>query len=79
MLKLMDSDINNPINIGNPEQFTILELAKKVRELINPKLDFIYKSLPEDDPLQRKPDITKAINKLEWYPKISFEKGIKLT
>ena len=79
MLKLMDSDINNPINIGNPEQFTILELAKKVRELINPKLDFIYKSLPEDDPLQRKPDITKAINKLEWYPKISFEEGIKLT
>ncbi|MDC3031264.1 SDR family oxidoreductase [Prochlorococcus sp. AH-716-P08] len=79
MLKLMDSDINTPINIGNPEQFTILELAKKVRELINPKLDFIYKSLPEDDPLQRKPDITKAINKLEWYPKISLEEGIKLT
>ena len=47
------------------------------REIINPKLDFIYKPLPEDDPLQRKPDITKAINKLEWHPKISLEKGIK--
>ena len=79
MMKLMDSDIYTPVNIGNPEQFTILELAKKIREVINPKLDFIYKPLPEDDPLQRKPDITKAINKLEWHPKISFEEGIKLT
>ena len=78
-MKLMDSEIYTPVNIGNPEQFTILELAEKIRELINPKLDFIYKPLPEDDPLQRKPDITKAINKLEWHPEISLEEGIKLT
>ena len=79
MIKLMDSEIYTPVNIGNPHEFTIIELAGKIKKLINPNLSFIYKSLPEDDPLQRKPDISKAINNLNWCPEISLDEGIKLT
>ena len=79
MIKLMDSEIYTPVNIGNPHEFTITELAGKIKKLINPNLNFIYKSLPEDDPLQRKPDISKAINNLNWRPEISLDEGIKLT
>ena len=79
MIKLMNSDLNTPVNIGNPEQFTILELAKKIREKIDPSLDFVIKPLPEDDPLQRQPDISKAKEKLNWAPKINLDKGLDLT
>ena len=79
MIKLMDSEIYTPVNVGNPHEFTIIELAEKIKKLINPNLSFIYKALPEDDPLQRKPDITKAINNLNWHPEISLDEGIKLT
>ncbi len=79
MIKLMDSNLNSPTNIGNPEQFTIIELAKKIKQLINPELKLIYHPLPEDDPLQRQPDITKAIENLSWQPKTSLENGINLT
>ena len=79
MIKLMDSEIYTPVNIGNPHEFTILELAEKIKKLINPNLSFKYKSLPEDDPLQRKPDISKAINNLNWRPEISLDEGINLT
>ena len=79
MMKLMDSDIYTPVNIGNPEQFTILELANRIKELINPNLKFIYKPLPEDDPLQRQPNIEKAVQELSWSPEVPLEDGIKLT
>ena len=75
----MDSNIYTPVNIGNPHEFTIIELARKIKKLINPNLSFIYKSLPEDDPLQRKPDISKAINNLNWRPEISIDEGIEIT
>ena len=79
MVSLMDSNIHTPINIGNPEEFKIIQLANKIKEIINPNLDFIYKDLPEDDPSQRRPDISKAKKYLHWQPKINFEKGIHLT
>lgn len=79
MIKLMNSKINTPINIGNPEEFTILELANKIKNIINPELKLLYEPLPEDDPLQRRPDITKAMIELGWEPKINFDKGINLT
>ena len=60
-------------------EFTIKELAGKIKNLINPNLGFIYKSIPEDDPLQRKPDISKAIKNLNWRPEISLDEGINLT
>ena len=59
MIKLMDSKVYSPTNIGNPTETTILELAEKIREKINPDLKLIFKDLPEDDPMHRKPDITK--------------------
>ena len=79
MIRLMNSNLNTPVNIGNPEQFTILELAKKIREKIDPSLNFVIKPLPEDDPLQRQPDISKAKEKLNWAPKINLDKGLDRT
>ena len=79
MIKLMNSEIYTPVNVGNPHEFTILELAEKIKKIINPNLNFIYKSLPEDDPMQRKPDISKAINNLNWSPEIPLDEGIKIT
>ena len=79
MIRLMDSNLNSPVNIGNPEEFTIIDLANKITKIINPKLKIAYKSLPEDDPLKRRPDISKAKKTLMWEPKINLEKGIILT
>ena len=75
----MNSKHCGPINIGNPSEFTILELAKIIRNKINPKLNLIFKSLPQDDPLQRKPVIDLAKNKLNWTPDVNLEKGLEET
>ncbi len=68
-----------PVNTGNPDEFTILELARKVIDLTGSKSKIIYKPLPQDDPTQRKPDITLAKEKLNWKPKIKLEVGLKKT
>ena len=69
-----------PVNIGNPEEFTIKELAEKVLKLIpESRSKIIYKELPSDDPRQRKPDISLAKAKLDWEPKIKLEEGLKMT
>jgi UDP-glucuronate decarboxylase len=69
-----------PVNMGNPDEFTVKELAKKVLELIpESKSQIAYKLLPQDDPKQRKPDISLAKEKLNWEPKVSLEKGLKKT
>ncbi len=79
MINVMNWEGIGPINIGNPEEFTILELAKLIRAKINPKLEFIFKPLPQDDPMQRRPLIQKAIKHLNWSPKINLEKGLDET
>ncbi len=81
MLRMMntDEDFIGPVNIGNPGEFTILQLAEKVIELIGSKSKIIFKPLPSDDPLQRKPDISLAKEKLNWEPKIHLEEGLKKT
>ena len=79
MFKLMYSDLDTPVNIGNPENYTIIELAKKIRNLINPSLEFKFSPMPQDDPLQRQPNIEKAKKELNWQPKINLDEGIKLT
>ncbi len=79
MLKLMASDYNLPVNIGNPEEHTILELAEKIKQLTNSESELIFKPLPQDDPLQRNPDISLAKELLGWEPKTSFEDGLKKT
>jgi UDP-glucuronate decarboxylase len=80
-VRLMNSDdsITGPINCGNPNEFTILELAEKVIKLTNSKSKIIYKPLPSDDPMQRKPDISKAKELLGWEPKIQLEEGLLKT
>ena len=79
LMKLMDSDYDGPINLGNPREFTIKELAELIRKEINPDLKIIYKPLPEDDPLQRKPLIETAKKELNWQPTIKLEEGLKKT
>ena len=76
MIALMESDYKLPINIGNPNEFSIIELATIVKNLINPNLEFIYKKLPNDDPRQRKPSIEKAIQILNWEPHIQLQEGL---
>jgi UDP-glucuronate decarboxylase len=79
LIKLMNGDRIGPINIGNPEEYTILQLAEKIRDKIAPGREISFKPLPQDDPKQRKPDITKAKNWLNWQPTISLETGLTET
>ncbi len=77
--KLMMSDYTLPMNIGNPEEHTILEFAKIILKLTGSNSKIIFKQLPIDDPKQRRPDITKAKNILYWEPEILLEHGLKET
>lgn len=81
MMRLMNSpdDFTGPVNIGNPTEFSIKELATKVLGLTSSKSKLIYKDLPQDDPMQRKPDISLAADKLNWQPTIALEEGLKKT
>lgn len=78
--RLMASDLNEPVNIGNPREMTILEFAKLIKELTGAKSEIVFKELPVDDPKQRRPDITKARARLGgWEAKVGFEEGLKRT
>ncbi len=79
ILSLMESDYSKPINLGNPNEFTILKLAELIQKEFNSNFKYQFKPLPQDDPLQRKPSIQLAKNKLNWSPKINVEEGIKRT
>ncbi|MGD9285557.1 MAG: GDP-mannose 4,6-dehydratase, partial [Desulfobacterales bacterium] len=68
-----------PVNLGNPTEFTILELAQKIIALTGSKSEIVFQPLPQDDPLQRKPNIELAIAKLNWKPKIKLEAGLQRT
>ena len=74
-----DDDCTGPMNIGNPDEFTIQEIAKKIIDLTNSKSQIVYKSLPEDDPKQRKPDVSFAKEKINWEPKINLIDGLQKT
>lgn len=76
MIALLDSDEQGPINIGNPGEFTILELAELVNEMLGSTQEFTYLPLPADDPMQRKPDITRASERLGWAPTVSLREGL---
>ncbi|KAL0308440.1 UNVERIFIED_CONTAM: UDP-glucuronic acid decarboxylase 6 [Sesamum radiatum] len=78
LIRLMEGDQTGPINIGNPGEFTMLELAETVKELINPEVKIITVENTPDDPRQRKPDITKAKELLGWEPTIKLREGIPL-
>ena len=79
MIKVMDSSLAGPINLGNPKEFDMIELAELVLKLTQSKSKLIFEDLPIDDPKQRQPDITKAEDQLNWSPIISLEDGLKIT
>jgi UDP-glucuronate decarboxylase len=81
MIKVMETDDSfiGPINIGNPDEFSIIDLAEKVIRLTGSKSRIVKRDLPMDDPRQRKPDITLAKILLEWEPKIKFDDGLERT
>ncbi len=79
MILLMESNYQKPINIGNPNEFSIKQLGNIIREIINPNLEFTYKDLPQDDPKQRKPSISLAKEILNWEPKIELREGLLKT
>jgi UDP-glucuronate decarboxylase len=77
LIRLMNGDFIGPVNLGNPGEYTILELAQKIQGYINPNTELVYKPLPEDDPKQRQPDITRAKTYLNWEPTIPLDDGLK--
>jgi dTDP-glucose 4,6-dehydratase len=79
IFRLLLSDYNQPVNIGNPDEITILQFAEEVVKLTGSKSKIIFKDLPKDDPKQRKPDITRAKTILGWEPKFSRSDGLKPT
>lgn len=79
LMKLMNGEHIGPVNLGNPGEYTILELAKTIQEMVNPDAELVFKPLPEDDPKQRQPDITRAKNWLGWEPTIPLQEGLKMT
>ena len=79
LVRLMNGDSCGPINLGNPDEFTIRELAELVRMQINPDLRLVEKPLPEDDPQQRQPSIDLARQQLDWQPTVSLEQGLAPT
>ena len=81
MIRMMatGADVTGPINIGNPVEFTIKQLAELVIELVGSKSQLVYRPLPQDDPMQRRPDITKAREILQWEPTIQLREGLEKT
>ncbi|MGH9794910.1 MAG: UDP-glucuronic acid decarboxylase family protein [Candidatus Acidiferrales bacterium] len=77
--RLMMSDEHEPTNIGNPQEITILEFAEKVRALMGANVEIIFQPLPQDDPKQRCPDISKAKRLLGWEPKVALDEGLRMT
>ncbi|HEY4054242.1 MAG TPA: UDP-glucuronic acid decarboxylase family protein [Terriglobales bacterium] len=79
ILRLAKSDEHFPVNIGNPDEFTILECAKRVIAITGSKSQIRYTKLPQDDPKQRRPDISKARNLLHWEPKVDLDIGLRMS
>jgi dTDP-glucose 4,6-dehydratase len=79
MIALAESGCHDPVNIGNPDEFTLLELAETVRELTGSSSEIVFEALPVDDPKQRKPDITLAQQLLGWSPEVSLREGLQRT
>ena len=78
-LALAESDVHTPVNIGNPDEFTLLELAETVIKVCESRSEIVFEALPVDDPQVRQPDITKAKELLGWEPKVGLDEGLRLT
>jgi dTDP-glucose 4,6-dehydratase len=76
---MAESDVHVPVNIGNPDEFTLLELAKTVIEVTESRSEIVFEALPVDDPKVRQPDITRAKELLGWEPQIDLREGLRRT
>lgn len=79
LMRLMNGNCIGPVNLGNPDEYTVLQLAQTVQAMVNPDASIEYKALPSDDPQQRQPDITRAQTELGWQPTILLDDGLKRT
>ena len=81
LLELMQTSdgFTGPVNLGNPQEFSIIELAESILKLTNSKSQIVYQPLPADDPTQRQPDITLAKTTMGWEPQVPLEEGLKRT
>jgi dTDP-glucose 4,6-dehydratase len=78
-MRLMESDTHDPVNIGNPHEVTIEQIARTIISLVGSTSRLVYRPLPQDDPKQRQPDITRAQTLLGWQPKVELEEGLAKT
>ncbi len=79
LYRLLVSDLHHPVNIGNPVEWTVRQMAEAIRDLTDPKLELVYSDLPEDDPKIRQPDIARATAELGWSPKTDIHEGLRIT
>ncbi|MCL6433692.1 MAG: SDR family oxidoreductase [Leptolyngbyaceae cyanobacterium HOT.MB2.61] len=79
LMRLMNGDHLGPVNLGNPEEYTILQLAQTIQQMVNPESEIQFKPLPQDDPRRRRPDITKAREWLGWQPTVPLHQGLRET
>src|SRR5690606_14514684 len=79
IIRLMNAEMNDPVNIGNPQELTIQGMAETIVRMTGSSSRIVYQPLPEDDPKVRKPDITRARTLLDWEPKVSLEEGLTKT
>jgi UDP-glucuronate decarboxylase len=79
LMRLMNGEQKGPINLGNPDEYTILQLAQAIQQKINPSAEIRFEPLPQDDPRRRKPDITKANDWLGWQPTVPLQQGLDYT
>ena len=79
LVALMNSEVQVPVNLGNPHEITIYELADRIQTLLNPAPNLIYRPLPIDDPQRRRPDIERAETLLNWQPTVKLEKVLEIT
>lgn len=77
--RLSQSDVHDPVNLGNPSEMTIRQFAEAIRALVDSNAEIVYKALPEDDPKVRRPDISRARERLGWTPRVDFPEGIRKT
>ena len=76
---MQQDDFSGPVNLGNPNEFSILNLAQKILQLTKSQASIVYQELPKDDPVRRQPDISLAKDKLKWFPTVDINQGLKLT
>jgi UDP-glucuronate decarboxylase len=79
LIRLMNGEYIGPVNLGNPGEYTILQLASTIQRMVNPDVEIVFKPLPQDDPRRRQPDISKAKHWLDWEPQVQLEEGLAMT